>query len=210
MKNYLKLKISSPPLKNPNEIVNMAITGGYNLRLPGDVLTSELLEEFRQMGLKPKFVTIFGRNDSVGLEETRMIHSDIRCIGGSTVDKSSWKSILFGINWEILGSQNTFSWWNMDGVPEAWPDEELSPNSKYKILNGIHFVERGHLGVPDGAQKIDETAIDGPTLVRTDIPHMTVYSNPNIKRVGISVRFNEDGFGNWGDVYNYFTKYSVQ
>lgn len=207
MKNYCKLNLLNNPIKDPDGLLTMDITGGYNLRLPEDVLSAEAIDTFKTMGLKPTFVTLFGRNDSYGDKDTRVIHSDIKYLGGDVTDRNNWQKILFGINWELFQSHNVFSWWNMDGIEEAWPNEPLSHASKYKILNGVHFVKRGNLGIPTGATMIEETVIDGPTLVRTEIPHMTIYKNPNVKRIGISVRFDERGFKDWNDVLRFFDPY---
>ena len=207
MKNYRKLNLPPNPLKDTNAILSMNITGGYNLRLPADVLNDNVLEVFRGMGLSPKFVSLFGRNDTSGEIENRMIHTDIQYLGGDKCNKESWKRLIFGINWEIEGSHNIFSWWDMNAVNECYPAEDLV--KKYDILNGIHYVKRGNLGVPEGAKKIEETVIDGPTLVRTNIPHMTLYHNPKNTRVGISVRFDESKFNGWDDVVKYFEPYTI-
>lgn len=209
MPNFLKLNLPPNPLKDIKQIEEMIVTGGYNLRRPADVLNDEILQTFQAMDLKPRFVSFFGRNDHDGRVETRMIHTDIQHVSGSTNVKSNWKKILFGINWEIHNSHNIFSWWNMEKLQELWPDEDYNPASKYRILNGIHYVARGGLGIPEGAIKIEETQINMPTLVRTDIPHMTVYKNPDKKRIGLSVRFDESGFSDWGQVLDFFQPYAA-
>ena len=40
----------------------------------------------------------------------------------------------------------------------------------------------------------------GPTLVRTNAPHMTIYKSTLLPRVGVSVRFDESDFDTWEDV----------
>jgi hypothetical protein len=198
MNNYRKLNLPSNPVKDVPGVVNTIIRGGYNIVRPEEVLTNELLSTFKTIGLKPVMVCLFGRGDQDGKLETRMIHADVQLAGKDKFQKSSWKKLIFGINWELMGSENLFSWWDMSALKECWPAEELG--QKYNILNGIHYVKRGNLGVPSGAIKLEETPIVGPTLVRTEIPHMTVYKNKSHTRVGVSVRFDESSFSDWQSV----------
>lgn len=205
MNNFLKLRLPSNPVKDMKIIENTVVQGGYNLLLPGQILTDEIMDTFKTMGLRPKFVSLFGRNDHDGTPETRMIHTDI------ALDKQNkWQKLLFGINWEVTGHHNMFSWWDMSSLKECWPDEPLP--KKYDYLNGVHYGKRLNLGVPEGAIKLQEVLIDGPTLVRTDIPHATVYKasdNVTGSRIGVSVRFFEDDFKSWEDVHAFFEKYAV-
>jgi hypothetical protein len=56
------------------------------------------------------------------------------------------------------------------------------------------------MGIPETATLLDQTSIDGPTLVRTDIPHTTLYKNTTTNRVGVSVRFFEEDYNHsWDD-----------
>lgn len=202
MKNFLKLRLPANPVKDQSIIDTVNINGGYNLLLPKQILTDEIMEIFYNMGLKPKYVTLFGRNDFDGSIDTRMIHADV-----ALSKDGNWQKMLFGINWEVTGHHNIFSWWDMSAYEELYPAENLP--KKYDYLNGIHYVERGNRGVPPMAVKLEETVIEGPTLVRTELPHMTVYNGPAKSRVGLSVRFFEDDFNTWDDVYNFFEKYSL-
>lgn len=207
MNNYLKLNLPTDPVKNVDSIINTHITGGYNLVLPHEVLNNNILSIFDNMGLTPRFVVLFGRGSKDAPAETRMIHTDICLTGTDRRIKSSWSKLIFGINWEIDNSYNTFSWWDMSKLDEAWPNEDAP--KKFEYLNGIHYVKRGQLGIPPGAVKIEETVIDAPTLVRTNIPHMTVYNNPRNARVGVSVRFKENNFKSWEDVVDFFNPYRL-
>jgi hypothetical protein len=207
MNNFLKLKLPANPVKDMKIIEAANIQGGYNLAYPNQILTDEMFSIFKEWGIRPKFVTLFGRNDHDGSMDTRLIHTDI-----ALNKEGQWKKLLFGINWEITGHHNIFSWWDMSRVPEVWPGPEESIAKKYDYLNGIHYVSRLNMGVPEGAAKIEEVVIDTPTLVRTDLPHATVYKpTPDTShlRVGLSIRFFEDDFSSWEDVYKFFEKYSV-
>ena len=203
MSYYLKLDLPKNPLRYTAEQESQRqITGGYNLVRPEEILSDELMDCFSAMKVTPRFVTLFGRNDQTSALEDRLIHTDL-----SMNPDGSWRKCLFGINWELEGSHNVFSWYNMDRVKAIWPTEELSKNSKYKLLNGIHYVTRGNMGIPDDAVKLDETVIDGPTLVRTDVPHLTLYESTTYKRLGISVRFDETAFKDWTDVVAVFSPF---
>lgn len=205
MSYYLKLDLPRNPLRyTPEKETQRQITGGYNLVRPEEILSDELLEKFKDMGLKPRYVTLFGRNDNQSSLEDRLIHTDLAMNADGT-----WRKCLFGINWELEDTTNLFSWYDMSRVKEVWPTEELSEHSKYKLLNGIHYVTRGGMGIPDGAVKLDETLIDGPTLVRTDVAHLTLYESKTYKRLGISVRFDESGFSSWEDVYKHLESHRL-
>jgi hypothetical protein len=193
----MKLKLPADPFKFGAARESLRkITGGYNIVKPEEVLNDQVMDTFATWSLTPKFVSLFGRNDQDSKIEDRMIHADV----AMNRDGATWRKLIFGINWEIEQSENIFSWWDMSALKECWPDEQLGEFSKYKILNGIHYVNRGFLGIPDLAVKLDETVISGPTAVRTEIPHMTLYTSPTYKRLGISVRFDESKFNSWSDV----------
>jgi hypothetical protein len=203
MTHYLKLNLPRNPLRfSAEQESQRQITGGYNLVRPEEILSDEILGLFEQMKLTPKYVTLFGRNDIHSSLKDRLIHTDLTMNADGT-----WRKCLFGINWELEGATNLFQWYDMTAVKEAWPNEQLSEHSKYKLLNGIHYVTRGGMGVPDGAVKLEETYIDGPTLVRTDVGHLTLYTSKIYKRLGISVRFDETPFQSWQDVYQHMEAY---
>lgn len=205
MSYYLKLNLPANPLRYSAELESQrTITGGYNLVKPAEILSDEILAIFDAMNLKPRFVSLFGRNDKNSSLADRLIHTDLAMTADGT-----WRKMLFGINWEIEDSHNEFSWWDMSKIKEAWPDEELSEHSKYKLLNGIHYIARGHMGVPEEAVQLDATIIDCPTLVRTDTPHLTIYKSPTHKRLGISVRFDESNFNTWDDVVKHLDSYRI-
>ena len=191
MTYFKKLNLPSNPLKDSKEVSQRIITMGYNIVLPEEVLTSEILDCFKNIGLRPKMVVLFGKNTKEVKPADRMIHSDV------ALDKTiqqQWRKLVAGVNWEIEGSYNDFFWYDMGEIKECWPDEILYSGSKFNYLNGIHYGERFKMGIPGTAKILDKTTIDGPTLVRTDIPHSTLYNNPTTTRVGVSVRFHEEDF----------------
>lgn len=203
MSYFKKLNLPSNPLKDSKEVAQRTITFGYNIMLPDQVLTSEIMDIFKSIGVRPKMVVLFGRGDKTSTPADRMIHSDL------ALDKrvpSQWRNLVAGVNWELEGTHNDFYWYDMTGIKECWPSAPLAEGSKFNYLNGIHFVERFKLGVPETAKLLDQTTIDGPTLVRTDIPHATLFNNPTTARVGISVRFHEEDFDHlWEGAVDKFT-----
>jgi hypothetical protein len=192
----MKLNLPKNPLVDPIAVANTLIVENYNLVKPRDVLTDEVMDIFSDLKLKPSFVTLFGANNKKSSPPYRMIHTDLQ----QQADQS-WKKLLFGINWEIGDAENLFSWYDMSKLKEVYPSSMIP--KKFKILGGIHYENRFQLGVPDSAVKLDETLMTfdtGPTLVRTDVPHMTVYRSKLLPRVGVSVRFDESDFDTWEDV----------
>lgn len=203
MSYFKKLNLPANPLKNSKEISQRNITAGYNIVLPNAVLTDEILNIFKAIGLRPKMVVLFGRGDSTSAPADRLIHSDVAF---DNQVPGNWRRLVAGVNWEIEGSHNEFYWYDMSSLKECWPNEQLGNGSKFTYLNGVHFIERLKLGVPETAKLLDQTTIDGPTLVRTDIPHATIYNNPTSNRVGVSVRFYEEDFNHsWEGAVDKFT-----
>ena len=192
MDYFKKVKLPvTPPIKDKR--VFNEVSFGYEVYDAKDVLTDEILETFTDLELEPTIVVIFSDNDESKGEKDRLIHTDI------FKTNSGWKIMKFGINWELGDSTTLFSWWNMKTLKEVYPDDTKVLPSKFYKLSGIHYINRRQLGIPAEADKLAETYIEGPTLVRTDIPHMTVYSGTEIRR-GMSVRFNETSISSWDDI----------
>lgn len=200
MSYFLKLNLPDNPLKNvfaPE--IQAPIPHIYRPLSPEDFLTDELLDKFNKIGLSPKYIMLFGSNKKTADLDSRMIHTDLH-----TDNNQNWKKSIFGINWEILGGRNEFYWWDMSAMEEVWPQ----PDDPKTVLNGIHYSFRFNLGVPKDAIKLDQTFIDGPTLVRTNVPHSTKYHNDHHNRLGISVRFDETNFNTWEDVLKKLKPYA--
>ncbi len=204
MSYYQKLNLPKIPVNNP-EFLSKIKGPGYNLVLPDRILTDEVMNIFAEHNLKPKFVVLFrgAPPGEDGKPEVRIIHTDIQLKPGITQDnknnKDSWKKLIFGINWELFDTNNLFSWWDMSSHKEYLPTENDLPK-QYEYLNGIHYGKRLQMGILPGSVKLAETLIDGPTMVRTNIPHMTLFNGqPGVQRVGVSVRFDESGINSWED-----------
>lgn len=195
MSYFKKLNLPPNPLRDTASVIKIHLTGGYNIVMPRAVLTDEIISIFHDLGLRPKMVVLFGRNDSDSSTDDRLIHTDLMQDTGC---EKGWRKLAAGVNWEIEGSVNNFYWYDMSAVKECYPNDLYTP-LKFQHLNGIHYVERLKMGIPEEAVLLDHTVIDSPTLVRTDIPHVTLYENKNTTRVGVSVRFYEEDFGHSWD-----------
>ena len=187
MSYFKKLNLPENPLLDSRAISQSHIPKPYKISTPEEVLTKEVLDIFSSLDLRVKMVVFHGQNNKSPASNQRMIHSDLTY--DNTVE-GNWRRIVSGVNWEIEGSYADFYWFDMSGIKECWPDE----TAMFKEFNGIHFGERRQLWVPENVKLLDSTTLDGPTLVRTDIPHTTKYNNPNTNRVGVSVRFFEEDF----------------
>jgi hypothetical protein len=200
MENYKYLNLPANPLKDKEGFIKHLaanpVVGGYNI-YDDRVLSEEVIDAFSQIGLKVKFVAVFSRNDSQSKIPDRLIHADCTL----AEDGKTWKKVYAGVNWELHENENEFSWWDMSAIKECWPAEILP--KKYDSLNGIHYGKRGQLGLDPKAVCLEKAIVSGPTLVRTDIPHMVLYQSGPAKRASISVRFDPD-FNSWEEAVEAF------
>lgn len=172
-------------------LADIKITEGYAILNPHESLSPETIDLFSSVGLRPKMLVLFGRNDTSSAPTNRMIHSDVYM-----TESGGWEKLVGGVNWELSGSTNTMYWYDMGSTQECWPCEPLKATSKFKLLNGIHYGRRLNMGIPADIPVISQVTITGPTLVRTDKPHATLYhSTEDRPRVAASVRFFEDDYG---------------
>lgn len=215
MNCYKKLRLPANPFKNWEEFIatnpeSQQSTRGYFAALDArEHITDEVNDILISVGIKPKSFVIFCTGDNSSILQRRIIHSDIFWDDATR----SWRDVHCGINWE-LGGTNLFSWYDMSKLPQLYPEVvadaqgQRAPHPMYggksTVLNGLHFgLFRNRTGIPTTAVKIDETYIDAPTLVRTSVPHLTMY-NHNRKRYGISLRIDESNINSWEDALELF------
>lgn len=215
MSYYKKLNLPGQPFKDWEAFIKEQSLALASRQEFFDVLsidryiTDELRDILQQHGIQLKHLIVFCAGNNVTREDKRIVHSDIYWDEAS----KRWKDIHCGINWELDGS-NLFSWWDMQALPKKYPlmtrtIAGLVPHFIYgtdrnHVLNGLHYGDKRALkGVPAEAVQLDQTYIDGPTLVRTDVPHMTVYTSPR-RRFGVSLRIDESSIGSWDDVLKLF------
>lgn len=187
MSYFRKLNLPINPFIDHDSISTMDISHGFIIVEPEKVLTLEVLTIFNKIGLRPKMLVLHGRNDQISSPADRLIHSDISF---APEVENGWRYMVAAVNWEIQGSYTNFFWYDMNDMKKCWPKETAIS----KDFNGIHYGERLQFGIPEHAKILDQTIIDGPTLVRTDVPHTTMYSNPIRNRVGVSLRFFEEDY----------------
>lgn len=210
MSYYKKLNLDLNPLISTesfrNEMNILMLLGGrrilgFGVFDPRRYIKSSVLDAIEQLGVRVKDLIVFNNNrnpDSTAIEK-RALHKDISWNSAT----ESWQQVYCGINWEIsAGSKNLFSWYDtsmlMDVPPPRGPYGPISA-----ALDGIHVVYRGYNGVPFNAVKLDETYIDMPTLVRTDVAHITVYGGDK-NRYAISLRIDETDIHSWQQVEELF------
>lgn len=192
MQNYRYLNLPADPLKDRDAFIKHLeanpILGGYNI-YDSKILNDETILAFKNIGLEVGMIAVFGRNDNSCTLEDRLIHADV-----ALTPDGIYKKLNVGVNWELHENENEFSWWDMSAVKECWPENVAI--KKYQLLNGIHYGKRLQMGIPEGAVCLETGIVSGPTLVRTDLPHLVMYKSGPAKRVSISVRFKPD-FETW-------------
>ena len=156
----------------------------YGFFDPYNTLSNEVLELFSKNNLKPKLIVGFGNNPGEPFtKDNRRIHADIENEGLG----EGWKNIICGINFEYYPHHTAeFSWYDMGDLKKCYPKQILKDQ-----LNGIHYGVRGKKGIPPEAKLIETAFISGPTLVRTDVPHLVVFNKPEKIRLALSIRFHE-------------------
>jgi hypothetical protein len=215
MSYYKKLNLPANPFKDWTSIYNQVkeqfppgkqATSYHAIYDSAGLLTEELEEILSSIGVKVTHIVLFCSGRSITVKESRLIHSDITW----DEDLKAWKDCHCGINWE-LGGTNDFSWWDMSKTKPVYPIPPYSGygpngfiiNKTSAILNGINFDNRLQLGIHANAVQLDEVRMDGPMLVRTDVPHLTAYRSQKI-RVGVSLRIDESELDSWYKITDRF------
>lgn len=208
--NFKRLNLPKNPVKNIPSYDEFKKYGDQITRSPEESLSEELLEIFKSIGIEPAVCFFFCQMNKETEIKIRTIHHDLTRADPKPwypeddPKLKTWKTVACGVNWEIKGSLTDFSWWNMDEVEQAWPVRRNLP-LRYDELNSVHYVKRSNFGIPDGAKHIGNIIIDDrPVLLRTNIPHMAVYSGEEI-RMGVSIRFVET-WSDWEGAVEAFSK----
>jgi hypothetical protein len=206
MSYYRHLNLPNNPIRYIPDVPSLA--GDHIKCDPKKTLTDEVLGIFDNLNLVPSQFIFFCRANKEVDATNRVIHYDIvrtdpkPWTESDPVDKKTWKKAICGLNWEVTGSHCEFSWWNMDAVKPAPPERTGIP-IKFDYLNSVHYVKRGTFGIPEGAIKLDQVLLTArPTLLRTELPHLTTYHGDNI-RIGASLRF-EETWNSWEEAVEKF------
>lgn len=206
MSYYYKLKLPTNPIKRmPNEIASQ---DGQILKDPQLELTDEVLSIFNQLDIIPSALFYFCKGDTASSATERVLHNDLTrgdpepWHPDDDPAAKTWNPIICGVNWELTGSVTEFTFWDPANLTACWPVRQGLP-LKYDYLNSVHYIKRGNYGIPPEARLLDSVELTGqPTLVRTEIPHVTTYTGPNI-RIGASLRFKQN-WSTWDEAVEKF------
>jgi hypothetical protein len=189
MSLFYKLNLPQDPLKRENLGSLIAKKKKYST-VEEDLetyLTSEILDIFKSINLRPRFVVYFGR--LYAKQNEIQVHRDI------TYLDNQWKSIPCGINWELTPGDTLFEWYDTSKENEHLPDPEHALPLE---LNGAHYGHRANMDISAftniGSLNVKENQ---PYLFRTDIPHRVTYKTSSHNRVCISIRFNLNDVKSW-------------
>jgi hypothetical protein len=158
---------------------------------------------------------MFDRGDFESTPEDRVIHRDITRTTGAPWDNSNvsdpanWRPMYCGVNWELTDSECEFSWFDMSALPEHYPNKIRDVDTRLNVLNGVHYGDRFMQGVIPGSRLLQTCIFSGPTLVRTDIPHLVLYRSlkKTRPRMAVSLRFHET-WASWPDALKAFVPLS--
>lgn len=200
MKNYRRLNLPETFLKENLSPSIFNFQEGYNLYSFSDLLSPEVIKCLKKLSLEENYVAVFTNNNKETSIDKRMIHSDIMLN-----DQNKWQDIICGIHYEFHDTDSNFLWWDMKDVEKIFPisENDNTRSLKFRRLNGIHYQKRGFYGIPNACEMIESVNIQGPTLVRTDIPHTVLYKNLNRNRFSFSLRFKET-FKSWEEALEIF------
>lgn len=192
------LALPANPLKRGFTVPRASGRNHYTLHAPGDILSAGVIRRLRDVGAEVKTVALFyKRPGSEGI-----IHSDVG------LHKGRWRRNVAAINWNLSGADSQMRWYKVTGKgvePELEP--EGTPAPWYYTLNGVHFGYYGstqHENLPDGQVRVlASAAIQGATLVRTDVPHAVQNTDRRRGRWALSLRCEPD-FRTWGAAVSTF------
>jgi hypothetical protein len=188
-KLHYKLNLPKNPLVENFQFPTLRV--GYLIKDPS-ILSSELIEALAKKDFIVDFAVLFCRIP-VPKSQARMnqglIHSDV------TWSNGEWKSIYYGINYEVTDNVSELSWWETSDTP-IMPDEPETVTID-DTLRGVHYGYRNNMDpINDNYKRLDSTLILGPTLVNTHVPHSINYYGVSKPRWGLSIRLKNE-YGNW-------------
>lgn len=210
MINYRQLTGLPKPVVGNAVNIRIAEKTSYvqMIRSYESVLSTKLLDFFKQLGLTPAFCTLFG--EQYKQESGIWIHSDILW------KDNTWIKLPFGINWELIPSETYFSWWDTGSLSECYPDS--LENTSWCQTDGFEFGQQGiHYGYrennsAEGCTLVEQLKMQfmTPYLVRADVPHSVEYKTTYKHRIGISVRFPVEQVSTWETALNIFEPYFIK
>jgi hypothetical protein len=213
---FYPLQLPSTPLKIdifreglPNDRKKrLSAIGSYSISYDWkNLLSEELILEFLKIGIEPYCIAFFmfegkseyGKN-LYRHKSDAYIHSDISVNDNET----GYDDVPFSINWQLSPGSETWHWWNTGTINPTIPNIDKNQLSVARHLQGKHY------GFPHPEFKeIRSACLNGPTMVRTDIPHSITYNvdpiwynglyNQGLEptRSSIGVRFNHKEIKTW-------------
>lgn len=150
-------------------------------------LSPAILDVFKSINLRPRFVVYFGR--LFAKQNEIQVHRDI------TYLNNQWKSIPCGINWELTPGHTLFEWYDPGTEKEHLPDPVHALPLE---LNGAHYGHRANMDVSNFTL-VESLHVkeNQPYLFRTDIPHRVTYATTSNNRICISIRFTLEDVPSW-------------
>ena len=186
---YKLLKLPQDPLDRKNLASLIAKKKKYST-VEEDLetyLTTEILDIFKSINLRPRFVVYFGR--LYAKQNEIQVHRDI-----TYIDKQ-WQSVPCGINWELTPGDTLFEWYDTSAEDEHLPDPDHALPLE---LNGAHYGHRANMDTSTFI-KVESLNVkeNQPYLFRTDIPHRVTYKTSSHNRICISLRFELNAVQSW-------------
>jgi hypothetical protein len=193
-KYYQDLDLPELPIQSLESIspVRWEDFGYFIETNPEKVLHQDLLDKFNTLGIVPGYLVIF-TNTYAGNVDNRYLHKDRVTVEDprtlSNLVGCSWRSVSFGINFEIYENDNVFYWHSENSLTAKSPALYTMNTPVLRAwLGGVHFENTDN--IPAVCTK---TVKQKPVLIRTDVPHRTTFEiHPNApRRIGVSIRFYE-------------------
>lgn len=201
MKNCYKLNLPANPL-NPEHAHKILQLGSSDKRwyksppwhifndtaLVQEVLRPDVFDLLTRIGLEPKLIVVFFMNKHVPADRS-YVHKDIG------YDNEQWKTIPFGINFEMNPSTlSTITWWDTSNCEEYYEDNDEYRTHR-KDLTGLRF-HPDHLRSCSKYLDLtpcEEITIKGNStalLFRTDVAHSVATTTTDGVRFNVSLRFD--------------------
>lgn len=188
-KLHYKLNLPKNPMAENFEFP--PVQYGYYIE-KSSVLSSELIEALAKKDFIVDFAVLFCRMSFSAnplRQNQGIIHSDVGLSDGK------WKSIYFGINYEITDTVSELTWWETSEIPIMPVSPEVVTIDDN--LRGVHYGKRNNLDpINSNYKRLDTALILGPTLVNTNLPHSVDYFGNPKQRWGLSIRLKNE-YGNW-------------
>jgi hypothetical protein len=147
------------------------------------LIKKEILDQLESLGQEFGGAILFRKAPNA----ISVLHSDL------LFDEGEWKLWHAAINWNLTNAKSRMEWYDAKtdkSIEEEKPLDWWQKNFEVPyFLSGIHYEDATHKPKldPDKFTLLESRNIQGPTLVRTDIPHRIIQMD-NIVRWTLSIR----------------------